>query len=198
MMAQVQQDVAQVDDPRAQRSREAILRAAVDLIAEGGIRAASAQAVSRRAGVNRATVYRHWPQLGDLHGAALVAMLHSVEPPDTGDLRTDLENVAVGLARSLQTSPWRVLLPCLIGDGATDPRIADLHGQFIRDRREIGAKIIERAKQRGQLTPETDAAAVLEAVVGPIYYRVLLTREAISDDDARTIARCAARAHMTK
>ena len=42
------------------------MRAALDLLAEGGYSAASVQAVARRAGVATGTVYRHFPSKADL------------------------------------------------------------------------------------------------------------------------------------
>jgi AcrR family transcriptional regulator len=47
-------------DPRAARSREAILAAAFDLLAREGPGAITHQRVAQQAGVGRATVYRHW------------------------------------------------------------------------------------------------------------------------------------------
>ena len=52
-------------DPRAARSREAILAAAFDLLAREGPGAITHQRVAQR-GVGRATVYRHWAAPEDL------------------------------------------------------------------------------------------------------------------------------------
>src|SRR5258708_15328666 len=53
-------------DPRAARSREAILAAAFDLLAREGPGAITHQRVAQQAGVGRATVYRHWAAPEDL------------------------------------------------------------------------------------------------------------------------------------
>src|SRR5260221_200256 len=53
-------------DPRATRSREAILAAAFDLLAREGPGAITHQRVAQQAGVGRATVYRHWAAPEDL------------------------------------------------------------------------------------------------------------------------------------
>src|SRR5258708_18252321 len=53
-------------DPRAARSREAILAAAYDLLAREGPGAITHQRVAQQAGVGRATVYRHWAAPEDL------------------------------------------------------------------------------------------------------------------------------------
>ena len=53
-------------DPRAVRSREAMLAAARRLLAEEGLDAVTHQRVAQEAGVGRATVYRHWPRTDQL------------------------------------------------------------------------------------------------------------------------------------
>src|SRR5256886_6103189 len=64
-------------DPRAARSREAILAAAYDLLAREGPGAITHQRVAQQAGVGRATVYRHWASPEDL----LRDVLFSAELP---------------------------------------------------------------------------------------------------------------------
>src|SRR6266702_4637101 len=64
-------------DPRAARSREAILAAAFDLLAREGPGAITHQRVAQQAGVGRATVYRHWAAPEDL----LRDVLFSAELP---------------------------------------------------------------------------------------------------------------------
>src|SRR5690348_8316338 len=48
------------------RTRERIVSAALEQVAEGGYRSASIQAVAARAGVATGTVYRHFPSKDDL------------------------------------------------------------------------------------------------------------------------------------
>src|SRR5229473_1464549 len=64
-------------DPRAARSRQAIVAAAYDLLAREGPGAITHQRVARQAGVGRATVYRHWAAPEDL----LRDVLFSAELP---------------------------------------------------------------------------------------------------------------------
>ncbi len=47
----------------------------------------------------------------------------------------------------------------------------------------IGA-IVERATSRGQLPPGTDQAALMHAVVSPLFYELLVTRAAVTELDA--------------
>ncbi len=47
--------------PRSERARQAILRAAADLLLDEGTAQVSMDAVAERAGVSKATIYRWWP-----------------------------------------------------------------------------------------------------------------------------------------
>src|SRR4051794_41602533 len=53
-------------EARRAETRERIVRAALDQLAEGGYASASVQAVAARAGVATGTVYRHFPSKSDL------------------------------------------------------------------------------------------------------------------------------------
>ncbi|MEU6371526.1 TetR/AcrR family transcriptional regulator [Streptomyces sp. NPDC046909] len=54
------------DDLRARRSGVAALAAATELLLEGSPESVTHASVAARAGVGRATVYRHWPDLESL------------------------------------------------------------------------------------------------------------------------------------
>src|SRR5207253_10810378 len=53
-------------EARKAATRERIVAAALDQLAEGGYASASMVAVARRAGVATGSVYRHFPSKGDL------------------------------------------------------------------------------------------------------------------------------------
>ncbi|MFF4028427.1 TetR/AcrR family transcriptional regulator [Streptomyces sviceus] len=72
-------------DPGQVRSREAMVTAATTLLTEGGLEAVTHQAVATRAGVGRATVYRHWADMLGLRLAALEAYMPPLSPaPEDG------------------------------------------------------------------------------------------------------------------
>jgi AcrR family transcriptional regulator len=86
--------------PRSER-REQLLDVALDLLAEEGFDALSMEAIARRAGVNRAIVYRSFANLQLL----LVALLR----------REDVRTKAV-LEGLLPTDPGDATTPALLGD----------------------------------------------------------------------------------
>src|SRR6185312_1951178 len=75
---------------RNERSRRAVLDAALELLSETGYAALTVEAIAARAGVGKQTIYRWWPG----RGAVILDALAEAGPPpplpDTGDLRADL------------------------------------------------------------------------------------------------------------
>lgn len=186
----MQRKVAETEkrvDPRVQRTRERVLTATRELLSEGGLEAATVNAIATRSGVNKTTVYRNWPDPHELVHEALSSLGTPPGLPDTGHLRTDLIELFGGLAANLQRPPWDRLLPSVIGAAACDGQTREFHGALTRSRRDGARIIIERAIDRGELSPQTSNTDVIESIVGPLYYRILMTKEPVAATDLEAI-----------
>src|SRR5438132_11861364 len=77
--------------PRDPAVDQAILAAAVDLLAEGGYARLTMEQVAARAGVGKASVYLRWPNKVTLVAEAIQHRSAVVpDVPDTGSLREDM------------------------------------------------------------------------------------------------------------
>src|SRR6202161_326668 len=77
--------------PRSERSHRAILEAANEILEARGFVDLTMDEVAQRAGVSKATIYRHWPTKGTLVFEAFSADFLARQPlPDSGTLRGDL------------------------------------------------------------------------------------------------------------
>src|SRR6187200_2234421 len=85
--------------PRRAAIDAAIVRAAVELMTEGGVDATTLTAVATRAGVARATVYLRWPTRSALVGAAARAAVGGQAFPLTGNVEVDVRVAAGWLQR---------------------------------------------------------------------------------------------------
>ena len=65
----------------------------------------------------------------------------------------------------------------VVAAGAHDVPLADASHRFWTERLAIDGEIVERAIARGELPAGTDPRTVIEAVLGPIYFRLLVTAE---------------------
>ena len=93
-------------DPRPARSRARLLEAATTLLRAGGPSAVTIDAVTRRADVARATLYRHFPSANDLVAAAFTSLIPPPPmPPESGSLRDRLIAIVSGWAEAIAEAP---------------------------------------------------------------------------------------------
>jgi AcrR family transcriptional regulator len=154
-----------VTDPRVARTREHVLAAAGELLAEEGREGFSIDAVARRSGVARTTIYRHWPELGELLFDTFRAMGHHIPQVDTGSVRGDLVALYGALAAGWETSCIGRCMPVLLDMTRRDPGLRDLHRRFIDERRAPSSRT-ERARSR-MATAGRSPPARSRATAGP-------------------------------
>jgi AcrR family transcriptional regulator len=178
---------------RTARVRAAVLTATLDELAEVGYDDLSIDAVAGRAGVHKTTVYRRWPTKPDLvldatrqRGAQLVPV------PDTGSFPRDLEALAQAVAASLATPADQRMSRNLIAASNASPTPDDHSVTFWAERMRLNGQIVERAIARGELPQNIDPNLVIEALLGPLFMRLLMTGEPITADVASDIARLVA------
>ena len=177
-----QPEMADATDKRVQRSKEAVLASTHALLSEGGIGGVSMDEVSRRSGVSKTTIYRHWPSRSALLLAACATMSSPPEVPDTGSLKGDLEALASDLAEQLRSAKWPAILPSIIDAAERDPELAILHAGLHAALMVPFLAIAERARTRGDAPASVTSAELTASVVGPLFYRRWFSKEPIGSD----------------
>jgi AcrR family transcriptional regulator len=160
---------------RGEALRRAVLKAAVLEIAEAGPDDASVQSVADRAGVHETSIYRRWKTRENLFLDAIIDHVQVAVPvPDTGSLRGDL----IAIATSTATFVHSPLGQALLRAGAqVSADLAEEQRAFWRSRELALAPVIGRGVARGEVAPDVNVKLVLEALVAPLQFRVLLVRE---------------------
>jgi AcrR family transcriptional regulator len=167
-------------DPRALRSRKAMLAAAGALLAEEGLEAVTHQAVATRAGVGRATVYRHWPQVLDLRLAVLSANEHDLPPAPAhvnaaagadprGELAFHLRTIATRFDESANA-----VLAAVIGGAEHDKGMRRLREKLVTPMVKSLRPALTAAIERGLVRPDVTAEAFAMATIGPLFYQRFL------------------------
>lgn len=167
---------------RSERARRAILDAALELCQDPGYLATSVEAIARRAGVGKQTIYRWWPSKG---AVVLEAMNEHAEAtlafPDTGDVVADLTTQMTAVAKVL-TSPEAAGFAGLIAAAQSDPALAEsVLGTIIEPRAVACRERLRAAQRQGQLRTDVDLDDVVELLYGPLYYRLLLRNQPITE-----------------
>ncbi|MPZ98788.1 MAG: TetR family transcriptional regulator [Dehalococcoidia bacterium] len=168
--------------PRAEGADAAILRATIEVVAEGGMSAFTMDAVAARAGVAKTTIYRRWDTKEALIVDAVRRMAAPASPIDTGSLRGDLEALGAQMVTVLAVTPAGRLIPALVGELAHNEELAvAFRLSFVSERRAIVEAIAQRAKDRGEIAAGGDTSLLPELLAGPMFMRLLLTGDPIDE-----------------
>jgi AcrR family transcriptional regulator len=169
-------------DPRVVLSRERVLTATLDLMTEAGLGGLTIDDVSRRSGVAKTTIYRHWPNRTTLVIDACLRMTDGDdEPPDTGSLEGDVKAIMINIATLLVTARWASILPSIVDAAERDPEIAEVHGRLQRWHAAPLRAALERGAIRGEISADADISATGAALLGPLYYRRWFAREPMDE-----------------
>lgn len=172
--------------PRSESRRTAILAAAGELMLEGGLSAATMEAIAARAGVGKATIYKWWPSRGAvaLEGF-MVSAADSWSLPEGASASESLRVLAVSAVRLFVGTPAGQLMRSLAADAQSQPEIAlALREQWFGPRRAVVAEILRKGMENGELRAGLDLAATLDLVFAPVYYRLLFSHEPLDEEFA--------------
>jgi AcrR family transcriptional regulator len=163
--------------PREARADRAILAATLELIAEVGVHEFRTEDVAARAGVGKGAIYRRYGSKDDLVTAAVAALVsEEIAIPDTGSTREDLLVLMREAVELYCGSLAGRLMPNLVGAMAQKPELARaVRESFLTGRRAALAAVLERGVERGDLRPDLDVELALDALGGPLFYRLLIT-----------------------
>jgi AcrR family transcriptional regulator len=173
--------------PRDPDMDQTILRATVELLSEVGYVRVTVAEVARLAGVSKPAIYRRWSQKSQLVVEAMVTQMRPGKDNDSGSAAEDLLALTEQLIATLTHTPLGRVLPGLVAEMAADPVLAASYRDLvIKPNQAQWRAAIGRGIARGQLTEQTDVDFVLNTLVGPLYFSLLITGEPIDPGYART------------
>lgn len=179
-------------DERVEKSKRVVLAATYELLTKSGLSGVSVDEVSRRSGVAKTTIYRHWPSREALLLDACSQLRTRPAVPNTGSVKTDLEALACGAAVRLQ-QPWATVMPSIIDAGERDKNLALLQSQIHSQMRGAFVTAIENAQERGELPLSQDPRELVASILGPILYRRFFSREPLNEAFAKKVVERALR-----
>jgi AcrR family transcriptional regulator len=167
-------------DPRVLKTRNTVIAAACDLLVAEGHHGITIDGISRRTGVARTTIYRHWPTVADLINDTMRAMSLPKRVHDTGSVRDDVVDHVTSLARSLRSDDWGQVLPTLIDASFRDAEMAAHQDTIVRERRAMLGAILQRGIDRGELAGDAVIEELIDRLLGPLFLRHLTLRATTS------------------
>jgi AcrR family transcriptional regulator len=180
---------AQRGRPRSERSHRAILEAANEILEERGFVDLTMDEVAQRGGVSKSTIYRWWPTKGMLVFEAFTANFLARQPtPDTGSLRGDLLAALRSWIRTVKGTVTGRTLVGLIAEVQRDPDLAEIwRERFVTRVRAQHRFMLDRAIERGDVSPDIDPDVTLDLLFGSAYHRLLQSHLPLTDRFAQAV-----------
>ena len=174
-------------DLRVRHSKQVVMATTYELLSEEGLAGVTVDAVARRSGVAKTTIYRHWPSREALLLDACAQMGPHFDVPDAGSFSKDLRALVQRVVEQLLSDPYAAVLLSLMDAAERNPDLAALLAAAQAKLVEAVRTVLARARLRGELPRLPDPSDVAALIVGPLLYRRLFSHEPLSEGFFRLI-----------
>lgn len=170
---------------RSSEAHEKVLEATLAIFGERGIDAASMDAIARKSGVSKATIYKHWHDKDALALEALSLLFGlDEEPPkfESGELRQDLvDALTYQPARESQQMQNRIM-PHVMAYAARNHEFGEQWRSRVIGRPQTRLKnLIKRGIEERQLVGQINLETGLALLLGPmLYWHIIVGRKSIT------------------
>ncbi len=159
----------------------AILDATLAGVAERGYDRLSMDDIASRAGVGKAAIYRRWPSKAVVVADAIAhwrRRLGPVDPPDTGSLSGDIEELVAAVPDLNDTELSTIHVILGVATAAThDPVLAAaLDDLVLAIPRQVVRTMLDHAVERGEIGAGRDLSLIPDVALGLNVLRVMTGR----------------------
>lgn len=168
---------------KAAGSHATIMDALYALLQQTSVRDLTMEAIAKRAGVGKPTLYKWWPS----KAALVFAMFHErlAGEPISTKARTAEAAIRERVRRLVAAlnGLFGKVMAELIAEAQSDPAVLrELYERHIGPRQAAALLDIERGKANGEIVRDADAELLLEEIFGAIYYRMLLRSGPLTEE----------------
>lgn len=173
--------------PRSEATRQAIVAATLDLLKEESVQSITIEAIARRAGVSKATIYRWWSSKAAVVIDAFIEN-HLVNTP----IRSDLHPAEAllrhwrALAEQYRGPPGRVVAQ-ILAEGQSDPAVLDeFRHRFHYSRRAVIREVVNDIHRVHEMPETIGGEFFTDLLYAAIYMRLLWGHAGIDDEFIQT------------
>jgi TetR/AcrR family transcriptional regulator of autoinduction and epiphytic fitness len=177
-------------DPRIERTHQVVKQVALAELAARGYGAFTIEAVAKRSGVAKSTIYRHWPGRLALIADALETLnVQTPAEPSPGHPAPPqrVEQLLRHLAEAFRDPAITGCTPALIEAAEHDPEVRAFHHAYAAARRQALVTAVADGVSDGSFPASVDPGTAAVAMAGAIIYCRVMTDTPFDPDDVPTL-----------
>lgn len=160
--------------PRSEQARQSITDATNKLLLHMSVRDISIEAIAKKAGVGKTTIYRWWPNKVAIILEAISGPMSVLPAPVSGESAKDLLVRQIErFGRLSRGRGGKVIAEVFAEAQGNAETLALFYQNFMLQHEEILANIIEQGKQAGEFRADFDTGLAVDMIYGAIFYRLM-------------------------
>ena len=170
---------------------EAILDAAIRLLADGGLASFTTDRLASEARVSKTSIYRRWSDKKAIFRAVMDRWGARAMVDDVGDFAAELDQWYSDRRATYSAEGFRPVAVSLMEVSTHDPEIGAAMAADRRSSWNTMREVLARAIDRGEIDGDIDIDHLEQFFLGPIYYRAVLDGQELDDDTIAAFRRLA-------
>ncbi|MEK7802090.1 MAG: TetR/AcrR family transcriptional regulator [Pseudomonadota bacterium] len=169
--------------PRSEKSMQAILDATNKMLLHAPVREVSIEAVAKKAGVGKTTIYRWWPNKVALILDAITGPMNVLPAPVSGGNAKDLlVKQMERFARICRGRGGKVIAE-VYSEAQGNGELQSLFFQkFMLQHEEILASILDQGKVSGDFRATLDTPLAVDMIYGTVFYHLMSSPEPLDQN----------------
>lgn len=164
-----------------------MLAAVFDVIRESGYDGLSVESVAERSHVHKTTIYRRWGSISEVLVDAVLEHAERAIPLErTDDVRADLTAMGKSVAENLENPVAGALAAAVLGSPG-DGELRAVADRFWEIRLLEAGEIIADARAVSDPGTSIEPRQIIEMIVGPIWFRVMILGQPVDDAYIETL-----------
>ena len=168
--------------PRSEASRNAILDATRRMALHTSVRDLSIEAIAKKAGVGKTTIYRWWPNKVAVVIEAFADQMDMISAAGSHETPSEtLLRQMDRLIRQLRSRTGKIIAD-LMAEAQSDAKVmAQFNEFYMNARRQMIYDIIFAGQKSGEFTETMNTDMVVDLVLGPVFFRLMGGEGALDD-----------------
>ena len=143
----------------------------------------SIEAIAKKAGVGKTTIYRWWPNKVAVILDALLSQFGSMQDlPTSSTTAQSVKNQLERFMRLLKGKNGKILIEIMAEAQSSEETLTLFYENFMLQHEEIMANLIEEGKEKGEFRKNLNTALAVDMIYGSIVYRLMSGAETLDEE----------------